>query len=144
MARLDRSRRVGCVFVNVWVRQKYSTLEVDFIKCIEQGLDTLGLAREVVKVLYDRVISRSDAWLKVLLYYPHVREWLREFIERGEVLFPDGYNDKGIPLLIFQNPRVWIVVSGYRVSLRAEKHVIEEVASEVEKLIEAKLLPSNR
>jgi len=130
-----RGRKVGCAYVNVWMQRKYSTLEVDFIKCAEQGLDTLGLAREVVKLLYDRVILRSDAWHKILLNCRYVKRWLREFIERGEVLFADGYEDKGAPLIIFQNPRVWIGVSGKHISLRAEKHIIEEVVSEVEELI---------
>jgi hypothetical protein len=143
LARLVRSRRVGCAYANVWERQKYSTLEVDFIICADQGLDTLGLAREVIELLYDRVISRSEAWSRVLLDYRYLGRWLREFIERGEVSLPDGHRSKTIPFHIFRSPRVWVSASRTLISLKAEKHLIEEVAGEVEKLLETKLHPAS-
>jgi hypothetical protein len=118
-------------------------LEVDLIECADRGFDTLGLAREIVKLLYDRVISRSEAWHRVRLDYRYVQEWLREFIERGEVVFPDdGHRYNGIPFHIFRNPRVWIAASSKHISLKAERHLIEKVVDEVKELVETKLPPA--
>jgi hypothetical protein len=148
VVRLVRVRRIECTYVYVKRRWKYSLLEVDLADCQLQGLKTLDIAREVARLLYERVISRSEAWTRTLLDYPvvgrHVMRQLLEFIERGEVTHPDGRKTNHTTLYFFENPRVWTVASPSRVVVVAERYLVEDAVGEVEKLLEERLEEAQR
>jgi len=135
MARLVVRREIECAYVYVLRWRKYGELDVDLLICQDRGHETLDIAREIVKLLYDRVISRSNAWTRVFLKHSSrarkVLRYVREFVDR---------KSKSIPLYHTGNPIIWIVASPSHVGIRAERHLIEEVVGEVEKLLEAKLL----
>jgi hypothetical protein len=141
--RLVEERKVGCADVYVRRGQRYSHLEVDLILCKDQGLETLGLAREVAKLVYERIILRSEAWARALQKHPiagtHVIKELLEFIARGEVTHPDGTRHHGITPYFFESPHIWITATQYRVSVVAEKRVVEAAVAEVERLLEERL-----
>jgi hypothetical protein len=128
--------RVGCAYVFVRKGSKYTTLEVDLDGCQQQ--DTI--AREVARLVYDRVIARSEAWSRVLLDYPvegrYIIGQLLEFIERGEVTLSDGRKARGVTLHFFKNPRVWVLAIPSHVAVVAEKHLVEGVVGEVARLLE--------
>jgi hypothetical protein len=142
--RLVKQRKVGCADVYLRRGWKYAHLEVDLIDCRGQGLETLGLCREVARLVYERIILRSEAWARALRKYPldvmTVMKELLEFVARGEVIHPDGARDYGVPLYSFESPHIWIATSPIRVSVVAEKRVVETAVAEVEKLLEEKLL----
>jgi hypothetical protein len=129
--RLVKQRKVGCAYVLVWRGWKYSHIEVDLILCKDQGLETLGVAREIVRLLYDRVISRSEAWARALKNYPvagrYVTSQLLEFIEA---------KSPHVPLYPFKGPRVWTVASPSHVVVVAERDLVEDAVAEVERLLE--------
>jgi hypothetical protein len=133
--RVVKERNVGCAYVIVWRGWKYSHIEVDLIICKDQGLETLGIAREIVRLLYDRVISRSEAWARALQNYPvagrYVTNQLLEFIEAKST---------HVPLYPFKGPRVWTVASPSHVVVVAERDLVEDAVAEVERLLEARLL----
>jgi hypothetical protein len=142
--RLVKQRKVGCAYVAVRRGWKYAHLEVDLIDCKAQGLETLGVVRDVARLLYDRVISRSEAWARALLDHPvagrHVISQLLEFIERGEVTYTGGVKYPHVPLYFFENPRVWTSAGQYRVVVVAERSIVEDAVAEVERLLEERLL----
>jgi hypothetical protein len=144
--RLVKQRKVGCADVYLRRGWKYAHLEVDLLDCRAQGLETLGLAREIVRLLYDRVILRSEAWARALLDHPvaggHVIRELLEFIERGEVTYADGTKFPHVPLYFFENPRVWTSASQSRVVVVAERYIVEDAMAKVERLLEERLVAS--
>jgi hypothetical protein len=141
--RLAEERKAGCADVYVRRGRKYAHLEVDLIDCRAQGLETLGLVREVAKLIYERVILRSRAWARALQKHPiagaNVIKELLEFILRGEVTHPNGERHYGVPLYFFESPRVWTSASQYRVVVVAEKRIVEDAVAEVERLLEERL-----
>jgi hypothetical protein len=141
--RLVKQRKVGCAYVAVRRGWKYAHLEVDLIDCSSQGIETLGLCREVAKLIYERVILRSWAWARALQKHPiagvYVIKELLEFVVRGEVAHPDGAKHHGITPYFFESPHIWITATQYRVSVVAEKRVVEAAVAEVERLLEERL-----
>jgi hypothetical protein len=141
---LVEENRVGCarVFVKRW--RKYGYLEVDLLDCRPRGLEPLDLARDVARLLYGRVILRSEAWSKALRDHPlagaHVVKQLLEFIERGEVACAGGARFPEVAPYFFKSPRVWTAASPSNVAVVAEKHVVEDAVAEVERLLGEKLL----
>jgi hypothetical protein len=139
--RLVEERKVGCAYVAVRRGWKYARLEVDLVWC---KFETLGVARDVARLLYDRVISRSEAWARALQKHPiagtHVIKELLEFVVRGEVAHPDGAKHHGITPYFFESPRVRIIAGRYWVSVVAEKRIVEDAVAEVERLLEERLL----
>jgi hypothetical protein len=125
--RLVKERKVGCAYVAVKRGRKYSHLEVDLIDCRAQDLETLDLVREIIWLLYDRVILRSEAWARALREPPiHVIRELLESIASGYAYF-------------FKGPRIWVSASRSRASIVAESHVVREAVAEVERLLEERL-----
>jgi hypothetical protein len=141
---LVKERNVGCAYVAVKRGRKYSHLEVDLITCERRGVETLEIAREIARLLYDRVISRSEAWTRAILGHPVVSRYvirqLLEFIERGEVTHADCTKYPQVPLYFFENPRVWTTASPSLVIVVAERDLVEDAVAEVERLLEARLL----
>jgi hypothetical protein len=134
---LVEERKVGCAYVAVRRGRKYARLEVDLVWC---KFETLGIARDVARLLYDRVISRSEAWARALQKHPiagtQVIKELLEFIVRGEVTHPDGARYHGVTPYFFKSPRVRIIAGRYWVSVVAERGLVEDAVAEVEKLLE--------
>jgi len=138
--RLVKQRKVGCADVYLRRGWKYAHLEVDLLDCRARGLETLGLAREIVRLLYDRGILRSEAWARALQKHPiagtQVIKELLEFVVRGEVTHPDGARHHGITPYFFESPRVRIIAGRYWVSVVAERDPVEASVAEVERLLE--------
>ena len=130
-------RKVGCAYVAVRRGRKYARLEVDLVWC---KFETLGVAREIASLLYDRVILRSEAWARALQKHPiagtQVIKELLEFVVRGEVTHPDGARHHGITPYFFESPRVRIIAGRYWVSVVAERDPVEASVAEVERLLE--------
>jgi hypothetical protein len=141
--RLVEERKVGCADVYVRRGQRYSHIEVDLLDCRPQGLELLGLARDVARLLYNRVILRSEAWSEALQKHPlagtQVIKQLLEFIERGEVTYTGGVKFPEVALYFFKSPRVWTAASPSSVVVVAENRLVEAAVAEVERLIEERL-----
>jgi hypothetical protein len=136
-------RKAWCARVYLRRGRRYSYLEVDLLDCRAQGLELLGLARDVARILYDRVISRSEAWSRALRRHPtvgsQVVRQLLEFIERGEVTYPGGTRYREVAPYYFKSPHVWTAASPSSVVVVAENRLVKTAMAEVEKLIEERL-----
>ena len=127
MRRVGCVYRVGCAYIFLRRGFKYATLEVDLDGCQLQST----IAREIAKLVYDKVISRSEAWSRVLLDYPvEGRAVIQKLLG-----FADG-SSKGTGLHIFRKPRVWVLATPTHVTVVAEKHLVEATVGEVAKLLE--------
>jgi hypothetical protein len=136
-------RKAGCAHVYLRRGQRYSYLEVNLIDCRAQGLELLSLARDVARLLYDRVISRSEAWARALQKHPiagsQVLRQLLEFIERGEVTYAGNVKYPEVAPYYFKSPHVWVAASPSSVVVVAENRLVKKAVAEVAKLIEERL-----
>jgi hypothetical protein len=137
-------RKAGCAHVYLRRGQRYSYLEVNLIDCRAQGLELLSLARDVARLLYNRVILRSKAWSKALQKHPiagnQVLRQLLEFIERGEVTYAGNVKYPEVAPYYFNSPHVWVAASPGSVVVVAENRLVEDAVAEVERLLEERLL----